>query len=41
MANSKMITYDKKYADIPVWRRYTLTIEEQGIIISGKENYEC
>ena len=25
MANSKMITYDKKYADIPVWRRYTLT----------------
>ena len=28
MANSNMITYDKKYGDIPVWRRYTLTIEE-------------
>jgi excisionase family DNA binding protein len=28
MANKKMIVDEKRYSDIPVWRRYTLTIEE-------------
>ena len=28
MANKKMIVDEKRYADIPVRRRYTLTIEE-------------
>ena len=28
MANSKNNVREKNYFDIPVWRRYTLTIEE-------------
>ena len=28
MANNKMNVKEKIYSDIPVWRRYTLTIEE-------------
>lgn len=28
MGNEKTMTCSKKYLDIPVWRRYTLTIEE-------------
>ena len=28
MANNKMNVEGKNYSDIPVWRRYTLTIEE-------------
>ena len=28
MANSKSNVSEKNYFDIPVWRRYTLTIEE-------------
>ena len=28
MANNKMNIEGKNYSDIPVWRRYTLTIEE-------------
>lgn len=28
MANNKMNVDRKNYSDIPVWRRYTLTIEE-------------
>ena len=28
MANSKSNASEKSYFDIPVWRRYTLTIEE-------------
>lgn len=28
MVNKKMNVDGKKYSDIPVWRRYTLTIEE-------------
>ena len=28
MANNKMDIEGKNYSDIPVWRRYTLTIEE-------------
>ena len=28
MANNKMNIEGKNYWDIPVWRRYTLTIEE-------------
>ena len=39
MANNKMNIEGKNYSDIPVWRRYTLTIEEAAdIIISAKEN---
>ena len=42
MANSKMINYDKKYTDIPAWRRYTLTIEEAaGYYHIGEGNCEC
>ena len=28
MANNKMNIEGKNYSDVPVWRRYTLTIEE-------------
>ena len=28
MANKKLNVDGKNYSDIPVWRRYTLTIEE-------------
>ena len=28
MANNKLNIEGKNYSDIPVWRRYTLTIEE-------------
>ena len=28
MANKKLNIDEKNYSDIPVWRRYTLTIEE-------------
>lgn len=28
MANNEMNMEGKNYSDIPVWRRYTLTIEE-------------
>ena len=28
MANNEMNVDTKKYSNIPVWRRYTLTIEE-------------
>ena len=28
MANNKMNMEGNNYSDIPVWRRYTLTIEE-------------
>jgi signal transduction histidine kinase len=28
MANNKINVNEKNYLDVPVWRRYTLTIEE-------------
>lgn len=34
MANNKMNIEGKNYSDIPVWRRYTLTIEEAAQILS-------
>ena len=32
MANNKMNIEGKNYSDIPMWRRYTLTIEEGAIV---------
>lgn len=34
MGNEKTMTCSKKCLDIPVWRRYTLTIEEAAGILS-------
>ena len=37
MANEMNMTNKRSYVEIPVWRRYTLTIEEAAdIITSGK-----
>ena len=42
MANSKSNVSEKNYFDIPVWRRYTLTIEEAlATITSVKESCGC
>ena len=39
MENNKMNVEGKNYSDIPVWRRYTLTLRKlPGIIISAKGN---
>ena len=37
MENKKTMTYSKKCLDIPVWRRYTLTIEEAAGIVNVNE----
>ena len=35
---SQMIVDEKRYSDIPVWRRYPLTIEEAA---AARESCEC
>lgn len=42
MVNNKMNVDRKNYSDIPVWRRYTLTIEEAaGYYHIGEAFYKC
>ena len=42
MANNKNNASEKNYFDIPVWRRYTMTIEEAaGYYHIGEGKYGC